>query len=137
MPTPVKAMPKDSVLYPGVSTDWRDLLTRTAMTNNVYLNINGGSNNGNTLYSVSGSITDQAGVIKNSGFKRYNLRSRLETTLFDRLRLGTNMNYSMMESNGGNTYYNVIRYRPDIPPYDSAGRYGATQTAHGQTRYRS
>lgn len=120
------AMPKDSVLYPGASTDWQQLLTRTAMTNNVYLNINGGSNNGNTLYSVSGSVTDQAGVIKNSGFKRYNLRSRLETTLFDRLRLGTNMNYSIMESTAGNTYYNIIRYRPDIPPYDSLGRYGAT-----------
>jgi TonB-linked SusC/RagA family outer membrane protein len=121
-----KPTPKDSILYPGTSTDWQQLLTRTAMTNNVYLNINGGSNNGNTLYSVSGSITDQAGVIKNSGFKRYNLRSRLETTLFDRLRLGTNMNYSMMESTSGNTYYNITRYRPDIPPYDSLGRYGVT-----------
>ncbi|HVI44330.1 MAG TPA: TonB-dependent receptor [Chitinophaga sp.] len=119
-------LPKDSVLYPGVSTDWERLVTRTASSNNLYLNINGGSNNGSTLYSVSGSITDQAGVIKYSGFKRYNLRSRLETTLFDRLRLGTNMNYSMLESNASNSYYNIIRYRPDVPPYDSAGRYGAT-----------
>jgi len=118
--------PKDSVLYPGASTDWQHLLTRTAMTNNIYLNINGGSNNGNTLYSVSGSVTDQAGVIKKTGFKRYNLRSRLETTLFDRLRLGTNINYSIMETTAGNTYYNVTRYRPDIPPYDSLGRYGTT-----------
>ncbi|TWF38933.1 TonB-linked SusC/RagA family outer membrane protein [Chitinophaga polysaccharea] len=121
-----RPMPKDSTLYPGVSTDWQKLLTRPGMTNNLYLNINGGSNNGSTLYSVSGSVTDQAGVIRGSGFKRYNLRSRLETTLFDRLRLGTNMAYAVMETNTSNTYYNIIRYRPDVPPYDSLGRYGAT-----------
>ncbi|MCW3463797.1 TonB-dependent receptor [Chitinophaga nivalis] len=118
-------MPKDSLLYPGVSTDWPKLLMRTAQTHNLYLNINGGSNNGNTLYAVSGSITDQAGVIKYSGFKRYNLRSRLETTVFDRLRLGANMNYSMMHSDDGNAYYNIVRYRPDVPVYDAEGRYGA------------
>ncbi|MBO9733148.1 MAG: TonB-dependent receptor [Chitinophaga sp.] len=121
-----KPTPKDSVLYPGINTDWAKEMTRTALTNNIYLNINGGSNNGSTLYSVSGSVTDQAGVIRGSGFKRYNLRSRLETTLFDRLRLGTNMNYSMMETNSGMGYYSIIRYRPDIPPYDNLGRYGAT-----------
>ncbi|NSL87994.1 TonB-dependent receptor [Chitinophaga sp. Mgbs1] len=120
-----RPLPKDSVRYPGVDTDWGKQVFRTAQTHNLYLNINGGSNNGSTLYSVSGSITDQAGVIKPSGFKRYNLRSRLETTLFDRLRLGTNMNYSMLETTDANTYYNIVGYRPDIPPYDSLGRYGA------------
>lgn len=120
--------PINYIAYPNVDTDWRKEAMRTAFSSNVYLNINGGSANGNTLYSFSGGLTRQDGPIKNTDFERQNLRASLETTLFDKLRFGTNINFSLNENNGRGTgqYYLITRYRPDVPVYDSKGNYGAS-----------
>lgn len=120
-------LPPTHVAYPGANTDWVKTATRTANSQNLYLNINGGTNDGNTLYSFSGSITDQQGVVRHSSFKRYNLRSNLETTLFDKIRVGTNINYSVMDNNGStqSQFYSIMQYRPDVPVFDKNGKYGA------------
>lgn len=120
-------LPTNFIAYPGANTDWVKQTTRTSQSQNVYLNINGGSNDGNTLYSFSGSITDQKGVIKLTDFKRYNLRTSLETTLFDKLRIGTSINLSQMknEGSGVSQFYTIMQYRPDVPVTDSKGGYGA------------
>lgn len=114
--------------YPGANTDWKKEALRTGYFNDVYLNVSGGSPNGNTIYSFSGGLTRQDGPIRNTDFERQNLRASLETTLFDKLRFGTNINFSLNEINGTGTgqYYLLTRYRPDIPVYDSKGNYGAS-----------
>jgi len=124
-PTP---LPKTYIAYEGVNTDWRKEAIRTSVSKNVYLNVNGGSNDGKTLYSFSGGVTGQDGVIKFTDFKRYNLRTSLETSLFDRIRIGTHINFSAMENSGSGNgqYYTLIKYRPDVPIYDKNGNYGAS-----------
>ncbi|MET6998386.1 TonB-dependent receptor [Chitinophaga defluvii] len=114
--------------YNGANTDWAKEATRTSVSNNVYLNVNGGTNDGNTLYSFSGSVTGQEGVIKFTDFKRHNLRASVETSLFDKLRVGTNINYSAIKNNGSGNgqYYTLIKYRPDVPIFDEKGNYGAS-----------
>lgn len=121
------ALPDKLVAYPGANTDWVKTATRTSNSQNVYMNINGGTNDGNTLYSFSGSITDQQGVVRHSSFKRYNLRTNLETTLFDKIRVGTNINYSIMDNRGStqSQFYSIMQYRPDVPVFDQNGNYGA------------
>ncbi len=138
------AVPANLVAYPGANTDWVKTSTRTSNSQNLYLNINGGTNDGNTLYSFSGSITDQQGVIRHSDFKRYNLRTNLETTLFDKIRVGTNISYSVMDNNGGtqSQFYSILQYRPDVPVFDENGRFGAspdsvTSNPYTRTRYLS
>ncbi len=83
---------------------------------------------GNTLYSFSGGLTKQEGPIRNTDFSRQNLKASLETTLFDKLRFGTNINFSLNENNGRNTgqYYLIARYRPGCAVYDPKGNYGAS-----------
>lgn len=124
-------LPNTFIAYPNVpdaNTNWVDEIIRTSFSNNVYLNINGGSPTGNTLYSFSGGLTKQEGPIRNTDFSRQNLKASLETTLFDKLRFGTNINFSLNENNGRSIgqYYLIARYRPDVPVYDPKGNYGAS-----------
>lgn len=122
------ALPANHIAYPNANTNWVDLTTRTSHSNNIYLNINGGSNDGSTIYSFSGGLTNQNGVIKYTDFGRKNLRTSLQTVLFKKLRFGTNINYSVTDNRGSGTgqFYTISKYRPDVPLYDNNGNYGAS-----------
>ena len=122
-------LPNDDQLYPygpSVDTDWGEEIDQAAINTNYYLNANGGSLNGSSLYSLSAGVTDQKGAIYNTAFKRNNLRTKLETKLSDKLRVGVNFNYSDSKNKGSNTtfYYQTIKYRPDVPVFDEDGDYG-------------
>ncbi|WP_158795547.1 TonB-dependent receptor [Pedobacter sp. L105] len=62
----------------GAGTNWQDAIFRTAAVQQYDLSISGGSES--TKYSVSGGYTDQDGIVKVTGYNRYNLRARSETT---------------------------------------------------------
>lgn len=62
----------------GVGTDWQDAIFRTAPMQQYELLVSGG--NESSRYSLSGSYTDQDGIVKVTGYKRYNLRVKSETT---------------------------------------------------------
>ena len=123
-------LPEDDQLYPygsDVNTNWQDETAQDAFDTNYYLNANGGSINGGSLYSLSASINDQKGAIYSTSFKRNNVRTKLETKLSENFRVGTNFNYSDTNNKGSNTtfYYQTIKYRPDVPIYDEEGNFGA------------
>ncbi|UNY98443.1 TonB-dependent receptor [Zhouia spongiae] len=123
-------IPDDEDLYPygpDVYTDWQKEADQAAVNMNYYLNMNGGSLNGNTLYSVSAGITDQKGPIYNTEFRRNNIRTKLETKASDKLRIGVNFNYTDSKNEGSGTtfYYQTIRYRPDIPVYNPDGSFAS------------
>ncbi|MCQ0112007.1 TonB-dependent receptor [Zhouia amylolytica] len=125
-----RTIPDDEDLYPfgpDVNTNWQKETDQAAVNMNYYLNMNGGSLNGNTLYSVSAGITDQKGPIYNTSYRRNNIRTKLETKASDKLRIGVNFNYTDSKNEGSGTtfYYQTIRYRPDIPIYDEEGNFAA------------
>lgn len=60
-------------------TDWQDEIFRTAMGQEHMLSLNGG--NEKTGYFISGNYLDQDGVINNSSYKRYTLRSNINSQL--------------------------------------------------------
>lgn len=62
----------------GAGTDWQDAIYRKAPTQNYELMIGGGSKD--SRYSISGSYLDQDGIVQVTGYKRYNLRVKSETT---------------------------------------------------------
>lgn len=60
-------------------TDWQDEIFRNAMGQEYMLSLNGG--NDKTGYFISGNYLDQNGVINNSFYKRYTLRSNINSQL--------------------------------------------------------
>lgn len=78
----------------GANTDWQDEVLRTGISHNHNVNISGG--NGSTSYMISADLRKREGVIKMTGFDRFNVRSLVSTkTLKDHLTIsiGANMMY--------------------------------------------
>jgi TonB-linked SusC/RagA family outer membrane protein len=107
------------------SFDWQDYIYQTGTNQNHDLAIRGGADK--TTYSVSLNYNNQEGVIKYSGFKRYQGRLVLDQTVSNRLKAGVNSNYSYTEAiglpvNATNFYssssflYSVWGFRPVATP---------------------
>ena len=120
--------PTDFIQYKGVNTDWRKLVTRNSYSNMLNLGLRGGIGNGQTNYSFSASMNNQAGVIKRSNIDRYNIRGNIESEIVKTIKAGANINYAKNISNGASStyYYNIASYRPDIPVFDKNGKYATT-----------
>ena len=127
----IKSPIPDSI--PMANTNWLGAIFRTAPVQDHELSISGG--NEKTQYSVSGNYFRQNGIILNSNYDRYTLRTKLITEVTGKLRIGTNLSFSYYDKNsigssgdglGGNGG-SVVRYAlfrdPAIPIYASPGVY--------------
>lgn len=110
------------------AVDLQDYIYQTGLSENHDLALRGG--NDKTLYSMSGNVLDQKGIIIQSGFKRYQGRFTLDQTVTPKLKVGLNTNYAYSEAygqqvanstSGTNTYYAssnllyaVWGYRPTV-----------------------
>lgn len=112
------------------NTRWVDEMFRTAPMQQHSISVRGGSKNAH--YAVSAGYLDQEGILKYSGYKRYNFRSNVDATL-GRVTFGLNLAGSMddtKEPGGGVTGENgVMRMltwftRPSVPAVYSNGYYG-------------
>ncbi len=110
------------------AVDLQDYIYQTGLSENHDIAIRGG--NDKTLYSISGNLLDQKGIIIQSGFKRYQGRFTLDQTVTPKLKVGLNANYAYSVAygqqvsntvSGTNTYYassnllySVWGYRPTV-----------------------
>lgn len=78
--------------------DFQDELFKKGPFSNHYLSISGGT--AQTKYTISGSLTNQDGVVIFSGFKRGQGRVTLDQQVTSKLKVGINTNYTYSESNG-------------------------------------
>jgi TonB-dependent starch-binding outer membrane protein SusC len=79
--------------------DWQDLLFNDAPGfQNHSISLSAKANK--TAYTVSGSYSDQEGLIIKSGFKRYQARFTVDQDVTDKLKLGVNVNYANFKSYG-------------------------------------
>ena len=103
--------------------DWQDQIFRQSSVSSHELSLRGGNNF--TTYSLSGSALMQDGIVKYSGYDRYQGRLRLDQKVNDKLSVGVNANYSALKSFGtipsqltnstsstSNLMYSVWGYRP-------------------------
>jgi len=89
-------------------TDWQGVIYRNGMLHNQQLSISGG---GETVrYFVSGGFMNQQGIVINTKYVRYNLRSNLDLKLTNWLNAGINLN--------------VIKDQGNVPPVGEGTRYG-------------
>jgi TonB-dependent starch-binding outer membrane protein SusC len=82
----------------GKGTDWQEAIFRQAPMQSYQLNFLGGG--ANSQYSVSGGYYLQEGIILNSDFERYNLRTNLDQQVGQRLKVGSSISLSHINSRG-------------------------------------
>lgn len=134
--TPVLPFTDEQIqsLYKNGGTDWQDQIYRTAGMQNHQLTASGGSDA--VRYFVSGGFVDQNGIVIETKYKRYNLRSNLDLKLTKWLNAGFNLNVIKDKGNvppiGEGTRYGdilgqvintVARFDPITPVYDANGNY--------------
>lgn len=109
-------------------TDWQDEIYRTALNQNHQLSISGGSEK--STFRVSASYLNQEGVIKNSGFNRYTLRSDMTTRVNDKLSFRLNFSgarsvnkNTQLQSGTANPVTQALVWAPTTPAYDADGNY--------------
>ncbi len=73
-------------------TDWQDEIYQTGVVQEYNASVSGGSDSG--YYSFSGSYTDQKGIIKNTGFTRYNLGFYINRHITNWLEVGTSQYFT-------------------------------------------
>jgi len=112
----------DGTTLMNSNTDWYDLLSQHAMTNNTELAVRGGSDK--IRYFVSLAMTFQDGVLKGDDLQRYSGRINLDWDVTNALKFGTNLNLSYTRQNqSGQGLWQIKQFRPDIPVYDENGDY--------------
>ncbi len=108
----------------GVGTDWQDAIFRSAPIQQYNLLVSGGSET--SKYSVSGGYNDQQGIVDVTGYKRYNLRVKTETTK-GRLKFGETILLSREKfvnmpagwgGQGGNPVGSAIKMIPAFKIYN-------------------
>ncbi|MCK5134940.1 MAG: TonB-dependent receptor [Bacteroidales bacterium] len=114
-------------------TDWWEEIFRPAIITNHHLTVSGGSEA--TNYLISGNYFKQDGIILNSGYDRYSIKTSINTALSKKISIGTNINLARSTTdvvgNSGDGYMgnggSVVRYAffrtPIYPVYDNSGEY--------------
>ncbi|HEY0930364.1 MAG TPA: TonB-dependent receptor [Gemmatimonas sp.] len=118
----------------GVGTDWQDLIFRQAAIRNAQISISGGSTARNaTRYAISGGVFQQDGVVDNSDFKRISLRGNIDQMIGDKLKVGSNVLLSRVNSSqiptdgslnaGAGAVGAALQYPSIMTPYRADGTY--------------
>lgn len=116
------------------------LFGETGFITNTNVSARGG--NEKTTFYIGGSVRDEEGIMKYTGFQRYNIRANIDHKISDRVRIGssssfirsqTSRSFTGNENNGGlAVIYNLAYTRPwyDLNP-DEFGNYPDNPTASG------
>ncbi|SMB92338.1 TonB-dependent receptor [Hymenobacter roseosalivarius DSM 11622] len=124
--------------------NWLKEVLKPAMQYNVQADVSGGGEN--SQYIVSGSYLKQDGLIQNSSYDRYNLRTAVNSTLSKYFKVGTNANLSYSKTRevgtsgdgfgDGNPGASIVRYAlfrtPATPVYNEQGQFVDLPKADGK-----
>ena len=113
----------------GGDTDWQDVITRTALTQNHNLTMSGGADK--ITYFASFGMQKQEGIIKTNDLDRYSGRFNATQKFFnDRLVVDVNFsanNTKQRRPNIGSAIGDAISNNPTYPAYDANGAIAAYQ----------
>lgn len=107
-----------------VNTDWQNVITRTGSSQNHSLSFGGGNQQSKFLFSLG--YFDQKGVVKKSGFSRYNGRLNVEHSMFNnRLRFRGNVAATFRQASqiNYNALYYATIYLPTVNIYNADGSF--------------
>ncbi|MFX1704275.1 TonB-dependent receptor [Chitinophaga sp. CC14] len=112
------------------NTDWMgELMGKTSMSQHHNISVRGGTEK--IKYFVSGGMLDQEGIVENTNFKRYNVRSNLDAALNDYISVGVDLGMrQQLTATPGispdneaymNPFYQAVRMLPNLPMYAPNG----------------
>lgn len=109
-------------------TDWQDRIFRTSWGQQHQLSVSGGGEK--VSFMVSGNYLDQDGIIENTDFKRYGLRSNVSVQATDKLSFSLNVTGTRLENHNtallsgtSNPVVQALAWAPTTPAYDANGDY--------------
>ncbi len=125
--------PELAATLPNVN--WLKEVLKPATQNNVQMDVSGGGEN--SQYIVSASYLKQNGLIENSSYDRFNLRTGVSSGLSKYVKLGANANLSYSKTRqvgssgdgfgAGNPGASIVRYAlfrtPATPVYNANGQF--------------
>ena len=119
----------------GEGTDWQKTVFKPAPTTNHSVSVSGGSEN--LRYFVSGTAMLKDGLVDNSYYNKYNLRSTIDADVNKYLSLTLNLGYTYIDmmnqtDSGGNGGSSLIAATfsaaPTFTVYDENGNYKDLRT---------
>lgn len=112
----------DPTFFSGGNTNWLDKILRTGYTQNADISVSGGGTT--NRYYTSLNYTKQTGTILGSDFKRLSGKINLDTEIGSRLKLITNLNYSVSNTNITNgAYGQALTAPPTFNVFNADGTY--------------
>ncbi|GLU54243.1 SusC/RagA family TonB-linked outer membrane protein [Dyadobacter frigoris] len=114
-------------------TNWLKEIYQPAPIQNHQIGVSGGTESGR--YAMSLNYFNQQGIMINTSFKRYTLRSNTEFNVNKRIRVGQNFQVGYASrvgqpngnSNESNPTTFAYRVPPIVPVYDVAGNFAGTR----------
>lgn len=105
------------------STDWQDLVFRTAPIHNYQVSATGSSEK--MQYYLSFGYFKQEGIIPKSDFERLTIKLNTTFQLAPWLRVGSNLTIApfWQQNTNGNAVYTAYRAQPVIEPFQPNGSY--------------
>ena len=118
-------------------TDWQNQIFRDALQQSHQVSVSGGGQN--TSYYLSGNVINNDGIIKNTNFRQYALRTNIDSRLSDHFKIGLNLNLSRSADhptalNGfanGSPVFAASLWAPTLNAYNADGAYTLPATAYG------
>lgn len=116
----------NDVIYAGVNNgteyDWWGNATQTGHLHTNTVNVSGGSQH--VSYFLSGSYTDQAGIVRNDTYKRATFRANVDVQLNSWLKVGTNTMLSFNDYSGdAPNISSLLRMPAVVTPKDDQGKW--------------
>ncbi|MBR1879035.1 MAG: TonB-dependent receptor [Paludibacteraceae bacterium] len=108
-------------------TDWQNAVYHEAWTHNVSASVAHASEKGNVFFS--GNYINQDGLIRESYYRRFNVRLNSNYKIGKYVGVGENLMIAQWSDNGAATGddrgipYTAMRQHPAIPVYDSNGNF--------------
>ena len=119
------------------NTNWQKLVYRTAPYQNFSMSATGGSNTAS--YSLSMGYINQDGIVKNTNYTKYSLRTKVDFRPVDKLRIGLNIapNFTVSKNMPDGDFVSpqgaATFLPPIIPVRMPDGSYGDTQKFPGSS----
>ncbi len=118
-------------------TDWQDLVMHNAPIYNTNLRVSGG--NEKTQFSLSTGAFLQDGIVRNSDFDRYSVRTNLNHEISKMFSVTSNLSLVKIRSNrqnsgrgnrGNDLISGMLGAPPTLSPYTATGAYRRLNTAY-------
>lgn len=106
----------DPLNYPNVNW-YKTVIRKSTLQSQQNLSVRGGTEA--IKYSFSGSYSNESGIFKRGvlDFKTFSIRSNIDATINEYLKVGFDLNNSYQNRNSANEDFNGLRVPPWIPVY--------------------